>query len=223
MDSAGPKAAPSADPLGNLVVLAYHDIAEPDQALMPDFAVTPAHFQDQIAWLKQHGSHFVSIDQVIAARAGKAPLPSNPVLVSFDDCFRSVYTTAFPVLQRYQVPAVLGLVGSGLAPQTGAVQFGDDLVARERFLSWQQLRTLVASGLIKPASHSYDLHLGITGNPQGNSEPAVTTGLYRNEGSDECETAYRLRLPADLDLRPLSVSALQFTVTSGWIVPTTGA
>jgi biofilm PGA synthesis lipoprotein PgaB len=84
------------------VVLAYHDIAEPDQALMPDFAVTPAHFQDQIAWLKEHGRHFVSVDQVIAANAGKASLPTNPVLVSFDDGFSTVYTTAFPILQRYK-------------------------------------------------------------------------------------------------------------------------
>jgi biofilm PGA synthesis lipoprotein PgaB len=186
------------DPLRNLVVLAYHDIAEPAQALMPDFAVTPAHFQEQIAWLQEHGRHFVSVDQVIAARAGRAPLPSNPVLVSFDDGFRSVYTTAFPVLKRYKIPAVLGLVGSWLTPESGPVHFGDDLVGRERFLSWEQLRTLVASGLIEPASHTYDLHRGIPGNPQGNSEPAVTTRLYGSEQGYESETAYRHRLRADL-------------------------
>ncbi|MEI6360003.1 MAG: poly-beta-1,6-N-acetyl-D-glucosamine N-deacetylase PgaB, partial [Synechococcus sp. ELA619] len=187
-----------ADPLRNLVVLAYHDIAEPSQALMPDFAVTPAHFEQQIAWLKEHGRHFVSVDQVIAARAGTATLPANPVLVSFDDGFRSVYTAAFPVLRRYRVPAVLGLVGSWLSPESGLVQFGDDLVVRERFLSWEQLKTLVASGLIEPASHTYDLHRGISGNPQGNSEPAVTTRLYRGNQGYESETAYRLRLRADL-------------------------
>ena len=200
MGSAGPKATAGSDPLGNLVVLAYHDIAEQDQALMSDFAVTPAHFQDQIAWLKEHGRHFVSVDQVIAARAGRAPLPSNPVLVSFDDGFRSVYTTAFPVLKRYKVPAVLGLVGSWLTPESGPVHFGDDLVARERFLSWEQLRTLMASGLIEPASHTYDLHKGINGNPQGNSEPAVTTRLYQADRGYESESAYRQRLRADLAL-----------------------
>ena len=82
--------------------------------------MTPAHFQDQIAWLKQHGRHFVSVDQVIAARAGKAPLPSDPVLVSVDDGFGSEHTTAFRVLQRYRVPAVFGLVGSWLAPESTA-------------------------------------------------------------------------------------------------------
>ena len=198
MGSAGPKTTAGSDPLGNLVVLAYHDIAEQDQALMPDFAVTPAHFQDQIAWLKEHGRHFVSVDQVIAARAGRAPLPSNPVLVSFDDGFRSVYTTAFPVLKRYKVPAVLGLVGSWLTPESGPVHFGDDRVARERFLSWEQLRTLMASGLIEPASHTYNLHKGISGNPQDNSEPAVTTRLYQAAQGYESETAYRQRLRADL-------------------------
>ena len=195
---AGQKPAAGGDPLSNLVVLAYHDIAEPDQALMPDFAVTPAHFQDQIVWLKQHGRHFVSVDQVIAARAGKAPLPANPVLVSFDDGFRSVFSAAFPVLQRYKVPAVLGLVGSWLSPESGSVHFGDELVSRDHFLSWEQLKTLVASGLIEPASHTYDLHKGISGNPQGNSEPAVTTRLYAPTQGYESESAYRQRLRADL-------------------------
>ena len=198
MASAGPNPGSATNPLGNLVVLAYHDIAEPDQALMPDFAVTPAHFQDQIVWLKQHGKHFVSIDQVIAANAGKATLPANPVLVSFDDGFRSVYTTALPILQRYKVPAVLGLVGSWLVPEAGPVHFGDDLVPRERFLSWEQLRLLMATGLIEPASHTYDLHKGITGNPQANSEPAVTTRLYSPGQGYESETAYRKRLRDDL-------------------------
>lgn len=31
------------------------------------------------------------------------------------------------------------------------------------------------SGFVEIASHSYHLHRGITGNPQGNSEPAATT------------------------------------------------
>ncbi|VCX50244.1 hypothetical protein BANRA_04080 [Acinetobacter baumannii] len=31
------------------------------------------------------------------------------------------------------------------------------------------------SGFVEIANHSYHLHRGITGNPQGNSEPAATT------------------------------------------------
>lgn len=186
------------DALRDLVVLAYHEISEPAEATIPDYAVRPADFEQQIRWLAAHGYHFVSVDQVLAARAGRHPLPSLPVLVSFDDGYRSVYDQAFPLLQRYRVPAVLGLVGSWLEPEGGLIPFGDQKIARDRLLSWEQIRTMVASGLVEVGSHTYDLHHGITGNPQGNSEPAVTTRQYTPGRGYETEEHYRRRLRDDL-------------------------
>ena len=181
-----------------LVVLAYHEISDPAQAVMPDYAVTPAAFQAQMAWLVEHGYHVVDVDQVLAARRGGRPLPSQPVLLSFDDGYRSVYTEAFPVLRRYRAPAVVAVVGRWLEPSSGRVPFGDDTIERERLLSWDQLRQMQASGLVEVASHTYDLHHGIPGNPQLNSMPAATTRLYRPGQGYESERAYGARLRDDL-------------------------
>ena len=63
--------APAADRLGGLVVLAYHEIADPERAAIPDYAVRPADFATQLEWLVDHGYHFVSVDQVLAASAGR--------------------------------------------------------------------------------------------------------------------------------------------------------
>ena len=41
--------AAARDPDHELVVLAYHEIAEPSRAVIPDYAVTPAAFQAQMA------------------------------------------------------------------------------------------------------------------------------------------------------------------------------
>ncbi|NDE23061.1 MAG: poly-beta-1,6-N-acetyl-D-glucosamine N-deacetylase PgaB, partial [Synechococcaceae bacterium WB9_3_282] len=191
-------AAPTAG-LGGLVVLGFHEIAEPAQAVIPDYSVTPEQFRAQIGWLHGHGYHFVSLDQVLQARAGQRPLPSQPVLLSFDDGYRSVYTEAFPVLKQYQAPALLALVGSWLEPEAGLVSFGDQLLPREHLLSWVQLREMVGSGLVEVASHTYDLHKGITANPQSNSEPAVTSRLYGAAKGYETEIAYRQRLRLDLE------------------------
>ncbi|NDC07142.1 MAG: poly-beta-1,6-N-acetyl-D-glucosamine N-deacetylase PgaB, partial [Synechococcaceae bacterium WB9_2_069] len=59
-------AAPTAG-LGGLVVLGFHEIAEPAQAVIPDYSVTPEQFRAQIGWLHGHGYHFVSLDQVLQA------------------------------------------------------------------------------------------------------------------------------------------------------------
>ena len=194
--SAGPQArSTKAEPL---VVLAYHEIAEPRAAVIPDYAVTPENFRDQMDWLAGHGYHFVSVDQVLAAREHHRPLPSKPVLLSFDDGYRSVYEQAYPVLQRFSAPAVLGLVGSWLEPKSGLVAFGDSKLDRARFLTWPQLRTMLASGLVSVGSHTYDLHHGIPANPQGNSEPAVTSRLYQPGKGYEDAASYRQRLADDL-------------------------
>lgn len=86
--------APAPDRLGGLVVLAYHEIADPERAALPDYAVRPADFASQLEWLAGHGYHFVSVDQVLAASAGRQALPAHPVLLSFDDGYRSVWTGA---------------------------------------------------------------------------------------------------------------------------------
>jgi len=98
-----------------------------------------------------------------------------------------------PILKAFRFPAVLALVGAWMedgpdatvaytgdtaiaAPLSDAfVQFGDLHIRRDLFLNWDQVREISNSGLVEIASHSYGAHRGILANPQGNSEPDVTT------------------------------------------------
>ena len=186
------------DPEHELVVLAYHEIAQPSQAISPDLAVTPAALRAQLRWLQGHGYHLISVDQLLAARNGQMPLPRRPVLLTFDDGYRSVFDGAFPVLQAFRAPAVVAVVGRWLEPESGLVPFGDQTLDRRRLLSWDQLRQMQASGLVEVASHTYDLHRGIPGNPQLNSMPAATTRQFDLGEGYESDAAYRARLRADL-------------------------
>ena len=189
---------PLRDPDHELVVLAYHEIAEPARAVIPDYAVTPAAFEAQLSWLVAHGYHFISVDQLLAVRSGHGSLPLRPVLLSFDDGYRNTYTDAYPILRHFHAPALVALVGRWLEPESGLVPFGDERLARDRLLSWAELREMQASGLVEIASHSHDLHHGIPGNPQLNSMPAATTRRYASVRGYEAEAAYRERLRADL-------------------------
>ena len=191
-----PAAAAPAD--SDLVVLAFHEIAPADEAVLPDYAVTPEQFAAELDWLEQRGYHFVSLDQVLRARAGGRALPPRSVLLSFDDGYRSVYTDAWPVLQRHKAPAVLALVGRWLEPSDGLVPFGDGTLPRQKLLSWAQLQEMTAGGLVEVASHTHDLHRGISANPQGNSEPAVTSRRWSAADGYESEPHYRERLRQDL-------------------------
>ncbi|MFZ0747483.1 MAG: poly-beta-1,6-N-acetyl-D-glucosamine N-deacetylase PgaB, partial [Terracidiphilus sp.] len=127
-------------------------------------------------------------------------LPSKPVLLTFDDGLRSAYTTVFPLLKAYKYPAVMAIVGAwtDLAAD-GRVENGSRPLLRADFATWDQLREMQDSGLVEIVSHTYNQHLGITANPQGNQIPAVITHLYRPLTHDyETDDEYAQRLRADL-------------------------
>jgi biofilm PGA synthesis lipoprotein PgaB len=181
-----------------LTVLSYHEIAEPGEALIPDYAVTPTNFVRQIDWLRNNGFNFVSVNDVLADQAGKAHLPEKAVLLTFDDGYRSMYDHAWPLLKMLRIPSVVAVVGTWEEDQ-GEVNFDGHKITRDKLMTWQQLRELSESGLVEIGSHSYDLHRGIPGNPEGNLQPAATTRLWIKEtGKYEDEASYRRRVGGDL-------------------------
>lgn len=179
------------------VAIAFHDIVD-DPAMQTDDAVTTDTLVAFFEWLKGNGWTAISLDDVARARQGAKPLPARAVLLTFDDGYRSLYTRVFPLLLAYQIPAVAGLVGGWMdAPMDGQVQYNETPVPRRNFISWAEAREMQASGLVEFASHSYDLHRAVIGNPQGNAMPSAVTREYRPGSGYEDAAAYRQRLDAD--------------------------
>ena len=179
------------------MALSYHEVLADNEPMTPT-AVRASDLARQFAWLQANDYHPVSVDQILAARAGGPPLPPNAILLTFDDGFLDAYTRAFPLLKLFNYPAVIALVGKWMdVPDGQVVDYDGKPVPRGKFLNWAQVREMQASGLIEVASHSYDLHHGILANPQGNTQPAATTRLYAN-GRYEDDAAYLARLRADL-------------------------
>lgn len=190
----------SAGPKDRYTVLCYHDVV----ASLPDQyygdSVETGQLARHFAWLRENGYKVISADDLLAAQQGRQPLPERAVLLSFDDGYRSFYTQVFPLLQAFNYPAVLAIVGEWLAAPAGqTVEYGDSQAPRDNFLTWEQIREMKSSGLVEIASHSYGLHRGIIGNPQGNSMPAATTRRYdAASGQYESVAAYQARVRADL-------------------------
>ncbi|WP_287877378.1 poly-beta-1,6-N-acetyl-D-glucosamine N-deacetylase PgaB [Aquitalea sp.] len=181
-----------------LIILCYHEVAEDALSLSDPYAVDVQLLSKQLAWMKGQGYHFVSVDDILADRNGSRPLPEKAVLLSFDDGYQSMYSKVFPILKQFKAPAVVALVGSWLYPRDDQeVQYGDIWVPRSRFLSWDEIKEMKASGLIEIASHSFAMHKGITANPQGGTEPAYTSPGW-DQGKYESYDAYLVRAAADM-------------------------
>lgn len=76
-----------------LTVLAYHEVANQQR------------FARQMDYVRTR-LHPVSVDAVLDALNGRAPLPERAVLVTFDDGHRSALEAALPILKERGIPAV---------------------------------------------------------------------------------------------------------------------
>ena len=89
---------PSATPVP---VLMYHVLGDPPPgAPFPQLYVSDADFAGQMRWLARHGYTAVTLRSVWDHWHGRGPLPPRPVVVSFDDGYRSVAHTALPAAAR---------------------------------------------------------------------------------------------------------------------------
>lgn len=183
-----------------LTVIGYHEITDHKDALIPSYAVTTQQFSEHIDWLQKNGYHFINVDQLLKAHQGKYTLPTKPVLLTVDDGYQSFYQNAYPIIRAKKIPVVLAVVGSWLEPKADQkVDFGGDEIARNKILSWNELKEMQNSGFVEIASHSYHLHRGVTANPQANSEPAAITRIYDLKTKTyESDASYRTRVYQDL-------------------------
>ena len=115
-------------------ILMYHVIAPPvADASFPGLYVPAREFAAQMRALARAGYHAVTLDQVRRAWQGKGGLPSRPIVLSFDNGYRTQYTNALPILRRLQWQGVENLQLSGLPPSQGG-------------LTTRQVRALVKAG-----------------------------------------------------------------------------
>jgi len=126
-------------------ILAYHSIGDLPRDGAIRWSVAPGDFDEQMAVIAERGRQALTVAQYAAALRGGAALPPDPVLLTFDDGFADLATTALPVLQRYRLVATAFLVSAWVgarAPDAGPV------------LDWEQLRQLRACG-VQIGSHGH--------------------------------------------------------------------
>ena len=128
-------------------ILAYHSIGDRPRDGTMRWSVSPGDFEEQMALLAERGRQALTVAQYAGALRGEAALAPDAVVVTFDDGFADLATTALPVLQRYRLVATAFLISAwvgGRAPDAGPV------------LDWEQVRELRACGLqIGSHGHSH--------------------------------------------------------------------
>lgn len=173
-----------------LLVLCWHSVGE-KVAEGDGYSVSRAAFVEQLEYLKTHGFQPVSVQQLLDAADGKSELPEKPVLLSFDDAYRSYYEFVFPVLSRFGYPSMVAVVGSW-------IEGGPPEGLPEPLMTWEQIAAVSRSELVEVVSHTCNLHRSINYNPQGNVGAAISVRRFlTDENRYETGAEYRERLDND--------------------------
>ena len=167
-------------------MLLYHGIGAASQsgeAADARYAIAPEDFAKQLALLRYAGYHAITLRQ-FAAYLNRRPgqLPSCPILITFDDGLTSSWLSGDGVLAREGFTAVMFIDG-------GRVNRG-----APGYLTWEQVRTMRASGRWEIQLHAWNGHRYIRYRPGPDGFGAFYA--YRKEG--ESLTGWRERVFGDI-------------------------
>lgn len=132
-------------------ILMYHHLSED---VTNSEMVSPEQFEAQIRALSEAGYTGVSFDELQAYVLQGEPLPEKPVVITFDDGYRSNYTLAYPILQKYNMKAAIFAIGVSF----GKDHYKDTDYAITPHFGAAEAAEMAASGLVSIQSHTYDMH-----------------------------------------------------------------
>ena len=143
----------AANTASKVPILMYHNLTN-DPSAVTSMTITGERFQEDMEYLEYNGYTPLLSADLIDIRAGKEAMPERPVMITFDDGYRSNYDIAYPILQKTGMKAVIALIGK-------SIRANDNTEANRFFIKWDEAAEMADSGLVELASHTYNLH-----NPQ---------------------------------------------------------
>lgn len=150
--SAAGQAEKSAESV-KLPVIMYHSMLK-EQKRLGKYVISPETFESDLQYLKQKGYQTVTVRDLADYVNSEKILPPKPVLLTFDDGYYNNYLYAFPLAKKYGMKFVVAPVGYYI----DSVPQEDMDHANYSYLTWPEIKEMMASGLVEFQNHSYNLH-----------------------------------------------------------------
>jgi peptidoglycan/xylan/chitin deacetylase (PgdA/CDA1 family) len=116
----------------------YHYLSDPPPGAnryRRDLSVSPALFEQHLVYLKEQGYQTITLYQLLYHLTQGAPLPDQPVIITFDDGYRDNYQNALPLLQQYGFNATFFVL----------VEVTNQ--GEPEYLTWDMMREMHAAGM----------------------------------------------------------------------------
>ena len=170
----------------NLPVVMYHHVTEsPEKA--GKYIVTTEELEKDFVYLNEHGYKTVTVRDLIEYTESRRELPQKIIMITFDDGFKSVYKLALPLMEKYNIKAVIAPVG--IVTEEYTINKNTDI--NYSYMTWQELEEMNENPLTEVQSHSYNMH-------KLSKDGTIRNGMAEKKG--ETKEEYKKSLTDDLML-----------------------
>lgn len=141
----------------DIPVLLYHRVGDTEGPL----TITPDKFAEDLSRLRQMGYETISLETFRRYKADpETPLPSRPIMISFDDGYLDNYLNAYLLLRKYGMTAAFYIITS--------------LVGAEDRLAAGHIREMAANGMSIGSHTVSHRQLGDLGTEEATNEMSLS-------------------------------------------------
>lgn len=134
-------------------IIMYHSILK-DPARSNKYTITPAVLEEDLKYIKANGYETITISDLTSYVYDDKPLPPKPIILTFDDGHYNNYGYLYPLLEKYDMKAVISIVGS----YTDKFSETNEANLNYSYLRWKDINELISSGRVEFQNHTYNLH-----------------------------------------------------------------
>lgn len=155
-----------------LPIIMYHSILK-DKSRSGKYIISPDVFENDLKYIKNHGYNTINMTELIDYVYNNVPLPEKPIIITFDDGHYNNLTYAVPLLEKYNMKAVISIVGK----YTDTFTDTNEANTNYSYLRWCDITSLIDTNIIEFQNHTYNLH--------NNSNSRIGCAKKKNESLEQ--------------------------------------
>lgn len=132
-------------------IIMYHSILK---AKTNKYTVTPTQLENDLKYIQSKGYNTITMTDLINYVYNNTQLPEKPIIITFDDGFYNNLGYAVPLLHKYNMKAVISIVGI----YTDTYSKSGETNLNYSYLRWEDIKNLMSDGCIEFQNHTYDMH-----------------------------------------------------------------
>lgn len=177
-------------------IVMYHQITE-NEDILGDYAIPLSVLKDDFEYFKENDIIPISFKQLRAFTERGEPLPKKSVCITFDDGQKTFLTKVLPLLEEYNYPANVNVVGA----LTELYTINKDNDDRYAYLNEADIKALSKNPLVEIGCHTYNLHSlsNRRGAARLETETASQYRLFINNDLDKFHNLY-FRITSDVPI-----------------------